>query len=116
MVQSTSLCNSSHYDVNDDTITITTWVEETIGNTTNWYLVFPNISLNNSSNGTIIQLYHGCTVTWDAAALRHASSRVSYRLRGGGQSSGLCETRRKQRQAENSERNREAHTGTHAQV
>ena len=101
MVQSISLTISSHYDINDDSISISTWVESHIGLTKNWYFVFPNIS-HCDSNGLVIKLFHGCTVTWDASKLRHASSKVSYlRLRGGGakpKSSGSCSLRKKKRQ------------------
>ena len=94
MVHSIELANSSHYDVNDQTITVTTWVEESLNNTDNWYLIFPNVSCDNK-RAIVIQLFHGCTVIWDASLLRHASSKVSYRIRGGGRSSGLCELRKK---------------------
>ena len=96
MVHSIALCNSSHYDVNDSTITITTWVEDIVGNTDNWYLVFPNVALiDNLKNkkATLIKLSHGCTVSWDASKLRHASSKVSYKRRGS--SAGNCETKKK---------------------
>ena len=93
MVHSIGLANSSHYDINDKSVTVTTWVEETINNTVNWYLVFPNVSCDNK-NAIIIQLFHGCTIVWDASLLRHASSKVCYRIKGGGKSSGLCELRK----------------------
>ena len=96
MIHSTELCNASHYDSNDDSVTISTWVEEIHNNTDNWYLVFPNVSCDNGKKSTIIQLFHGCTVLWDARVLRHASSQVIYRIRGGGgRSAGNCELRRK---------------------
>ena len=97
MVHSISLGNSSHYDVNDVSMTTSTWVEESIGNTQNWFLVFPNVSVD-SERATLIQLFHGCTICWDAYKLRHASSVPSYRLRGGyGTSGGNCELRRKKK-------------------
>ena len=109
MVHSISLANSSHYDVNDQSLTTATWVEESEGNTNNWYLLFPNVTIANDAhqNGqnhtlgqsttkaTAIQLFHGCTVTWDARRLRHASSRVSYVDRDKGTSGGNCEVRKK---------------------
>ena len=94
MVHSISLGNASHYDVYDNSITVTTWVEDTINNTENWYLVFPNVTSDNCK-ATIIKLFHGCTVCWDASKLRHASSVPSYRIKGGGISSGNCELRKK---------------------
>ena len=96
MVHSTSLCNSSHYDCNDASITVATWVEETLGNTENWYLVFPNVT-KDFKKAIVIQLFHGCCISWDAKLLRHASSKPTYRIRGGGTSAGNCELRRKNR-------------------
>ena len=98
MVHSISLGNSSHYDVNDESITVTTWVEEKENNTENWYLVFPNVTTDNN-NATIIKLFYGCTICWDASKLRHASSVPSYRIKGGGTSSGNCELRKKDKKS-----------------
>ena len=114
MIHSVSLANSSHYDINDGSITTSTWVEETVGNTKNWFLLFPNVVSHvtgvrdtdtvDSSNGfleetnnraTAIQLFDGCTVNWDAARLRHASSQVSYRNRNNGTSGGNCQVKKK---------------------
>ena len=100
MVQSRSLANSSHYDTNDGTITICTWFEETVGNTENWYMVFPNVTAGDDRD-TAIQLSQGCTVSWDAARLRHASSRVSYRVRQNGSSGGNCEVQKRNRNTSN---------------
>ena len=100
MVHTDSLCNLSHYDVNDTSLSVCTWVEEVIGNTDNWYLVFPNVTMN-YFKAIAVQLFHGCTITWDARILRHASSKVTYRLRGGNgddnnaTSGGNCELCRK---------------------
>ena len=96
MVHSISLCNSSHYDCNDESITVATWVEETLGNTENWYLVFPNVT-KDFKKAIVIQLFHGCCISWDAKLLRHASSKPTYRIRGGGTSAGNCELRRRNR-------------------
>ena len=77
---------------------MTTWVEEKENNTENWYLVFPNVTTDNN-NATIIKLFHGCTICWDASKLRHASSVPSYRIKGGGTSSGNCELRKKDKKS-----------------
>ena len=69
--------------------------EETIGNTKNWFLVFPNTTLGNNK-AVAVKLFHGCTVCWDASKLRHASSVPTYRIKGGGTSSGNCELRKKE--------------------
>ena len=98
MVHSISLGNSSHYDINDDSLTISTWTEETIGNTKNWFLVFPNTTLGNNK-AIAVKLFHGCTICWDASKLRHASSVPAYRIKGGGTSSGNCELRKKKSNA-----------------
>ena len=100
MVHSFELGNSSHYDVDDRSLTVSTWVEDVIGNTDNWYFVLPNITRDNN-NAIVIQLFHGCTISWDARIIRHASSKPSYRIRGGGRnnplttSAGNCELRKK---------------------
>ena len=98
MVHSVELCNSAHYDVNDETITTATWIEETIGNTANWFFIFPNVT-RDMKKAIVIQLFHGCTVTWDANELKHCSSKVEYRIRGGGggTSAGNCELRRRKK-------------------
>ena len=94
MVHSVALANASHYDVSDISTTICTWVEEDIGNTMNWFLVFPNVTFD-KMKGIAIQLLHGITISWDAARLRHASSRVEYVDEdNGGNSGGNCETKK----------------------
>ena len=94
MIHSMNLCNPSHYDVNDDSISVCTWIEDEPGTTDNWYLVFPNTTLDYKT-AVIIKLFHGCTITWDARVLRHASSKT-IRLRGGdSNTSGNCELRKK---------------------
>ena len=114
MVHSISLANSSHYDINDGSITTSTWVEETLGNTKNWFLIFPNIvchkngirdtesvdqsrgfSTDSNYRATAIQLFDACTINWDASRLIHASSQVTYRNRNNGSSGGNCQVRKK---------------------
>ena len=126
MVHSEALANVSHYDIGDGSPTISTWIEETIDNTKNWFLIFPNVTKIVSENATnphvsekstieipiekqlnmtssdqpsaiAIQLFQGCTVSWDAKILRHASSRVSYRNIENGTSGGNCEVRKRNR-------------------
>ena len=93
MVHSVNLCNPSHYDVNDDSISVCTWIEDNPGTTDNWYLVFPNTTLD-YKKAVIIKLFHGCTIAWDARVLRHASSKT-VRLRGGNSNTaGNCELRK----------------------
>ena len=113
MVHSEALANASHYDINDSAITISTWIEESIGNTKNWFLVFPNLTTqfrsandlddfmnsdlgtnNNNIPATAIELSQGTTVVWDASRLRHASTRVIYQREESGTSGGNCETKK----------------------
>lgn len=56
--------------------------------------MFPNVTCD-GKKAIAIKLFHGCTISWDASVLRHASSQVSYRMRGGGKSAGNCEIRKK---------------------
>ena len=104
MVHSVSLGNASHYDVNDESITVCTWVEEQIGNTQNWYFVLPNVTPD-GKKALVIKLFHGCTISWEGYKIRHASSEVHYRLRGGGTSAGNCELRRKKKNRNSSNDN-----------
>ena len=97
MVHSVNLRNASHYDVNDATITTATWVEDKIGETENWYFVFPNLT-RDLKRAMVVKLFQGCTINWDGKLVRHASSLT--RLRGGAgrsSSAGNCELRRRNR-------------------
>ena len=109
------MANASHYDNKDGSLTISTCVEDTLGNTQNWYLLFPNLKChmtnspenmtndnytssvvtNNQNRATAIQLFHGCTVNWDVSRLRHASSQVSYRDNRNCTSGGNCQVRKR---------------------
>lgn len=100
MAHSINLCNSSHYDSSDDSLSVCTWVEDEEGSTDNWYLVFPNVT-QDYKRAIIIKLFHGCTISWDARTLRHCSSKT-IRLRGGqGTSAGNCELRKRNRRQTN---------------
>ena len=96
MVHSVNLRNASHFDVNDASITTTTWIEEEIGSTENWFFLFPNVT-RDMETAIVIKLFHGCTINWDGAILRHCSALP--RLRGGNRSTtaGNCELRRRRR-------------------
>ena len=63
MVESVELSNSSHYNVFDDSITVTTWIEEKLNVTDNWFLVFPNVTYDekklSSSNYFLDVLFLG---------------------------------------------------------
>ena len=56
MVHSVELCNSSHYDVFDDYITVSTWIEEEPFVTDNWFLVFPNV-ICDGKKAIVIKLF-----------------------------------------------------------
>ena len=96
MAHSVDLCNSSHYDVGDDSMSTCTWIEEDIGKTDNWYFVFPNVTMD-YKKAIVIKLFNGCTITWDARKLRHASSRTIRIRGGGGTTAGNCELRKKKK-------------------
>ena len=98
MVHSVNLRNASHNDINDATLTSTTWIEDTVGDTENWYFVFPNLS-RDLKKAIVVKLFDRCTINWDGALVCHASSLT--RLRGGAgtsTSAGNCELRRRNRQ------------------
>jgi hypothetical protein len=73
MVVSCNLGNSSHYDFSDQSQTFVIWAEKRKGVAENWFLVFPNMSIN-GSKGVVIRLHHGIAISWDAKKLRHCSS------------------------------------------
>ena len=45
----------------------------------------------------VIKLFHGCTINWNGALIKHCSSNTTQRIQGGGTSAGNCELRRKSR-------------------
>jgi hypothetical protein len=72
MMVSCNLGNSSHYNIADQSQTFVNWAEKRMGMAGNWFLVFPNLSIN-GSNGVVIRLHHGIAITWDGRKLRHSS-------------------------------------------
>jgi len=98
VIVSQNLSNSSHYDIGDEVNSITTWTEETLGNTLNWKFVFPNVSINNNpGKALVIILSDGLTISWNGALLRHGSSRTNERVKDGGSSFGFLMSRKKRK-------------------
>ena len=95
MVINRNLANSSHYDKGDNCHTITTWSEETVGNTMNWKFIFPNVTVGYERKATAICLSDGVTISWDAALLRHGSTRTTEKNAGCGSCFGTAIARKK---------------------
>jgi hypothetical protein len=75
MVVSVNLGNSPHYDCGDTSTSVGIWVEEKPGQSTNWYFVLPNISIQ-GSKGVLIKLVHGVAISWDARVIYHCTSKT----------------------------------------
>ena len=77
-VISWNLGNSGHIDVLDASECLGIWVCSDYGEIDNWYLVFPDLSVN-GSKGVAIKLFHGCAIEWDGRYVRHCSSLIDAR-------------------------------------
>ena len=73
---SKNLGNSAHLDYNDASMSLAVWVEERVGGATNWFFVMPNLRLNDKL-GVVIQLFHGCVISWDGQLIKHCTSVTS---------------------------------------
>ena len=73
IVQSQNLINSAHFDVNDNSISISTWTETNPGMAKGWYFVLPNVTFD-GKNGIAIQLSHGTTIKWDGREIWHCTA------------------------------------------
>ena len=73
IVQSQNLVNSAHFDVNDNSISISTWTETNPGMAKGWYFVLPNVTFD-GKNGIAIQLSHGTTIKWDGREIWHCTA------------------------------------------
>jgi hypothetical protein len=75
---SRDLGNASHVDIYDESIGISTWVEEKPGQAKNWYFILPNTTLlNDPSKAVVIKLSHGLTISWDGKVVHHCTSVTS---------------------------------------
>ena len=72
-VLSKNLGNSSHYDINDKSMSFAIWAEEIVGKANNWYFVLPNVT-NGKNLGVAIELFYGAAISWDGRVLRHCTS------------------------------------------
>ena len=69
-MQSQTLVNATHYDVDDKTISIATWTELDIGKATKWYFILPNVT-RDGCKGIAINLSNGMTIVWDGQTIFH---------------------------------------------
>lgn len=65
--------NESHYDINDDSLTMGIWVEEKPNTASNWFFILPNVSYRGSI-GVAIEIVHGRCIIWDGKKVRHLTS------------------------------------------
>lgn len=75
MMYSVNLANSPHYDNGDTAESVTIWVEEKPGLSSNWYFILPNIS-HHGSFGVVIKLLHGLVISWDGRYVYHCTSKT----------------------------------------
>jgi len=75
MMYSVNLANSPHYDNGDTSESVTIWVEEKPGLSSNWLFVLPNMS-HNGSKGIIVKLLHGLVISWDGRLIYHCTSKT----------------------------------------
>lgn len=69
---SQDLCNTSHVDHKDESMSFGVWTEEIPGKAKEWFFVLPNVSIQGSS-GVAIRLYSGCAIEWDGRKLQHCT-------------------------------------------
>jgi hypothetical protein len=77
MIISTDLGNSSHYDVYDESISASIWVEERPNLAQNFYFILPNTTFTNNSGikkAVMIKLSHGIAISWNGKLIRHCTS------------------------------------------
>lgn len=78
MIISKDLGNSCHFDVNDGSTSISIWVEIIPHQTTNCWLMFPNVTFIDQKDGLqkaiMIKLFHGVGIAWDGTILKHNTS------------------------------------------
>jgi hypothetical protein len=74
---SVDLANASHYDPNDACQGFAAWAEKEPGAASNWSFVCPNVMIQKDHHyyyGLVIVLFHGAALSWEGAAIRHATS------------------------------------------
>jgi hypothetical protein len=77
---SVDLANSSHFDPNDACQGFAVWAEKMKGKAKNWYFFCPNVRVHSGNDkvydGLVIQLFHGVSIAWNGALVRHATART----------------------------------------
>ena len=72
---SCDLGNASHVDSGDESVGISTWVENKPGKAKNWYFILPNTTLlDDPTKAIVIKLSHGLTIAWDGRVIHHCTS------------------------------------------
>jgi hypothetical protein len=72
---SCDLGNASHVDSGDESVGISTWVEEKPGTAKNWFFILPNTTLmDDHSKAVVIKLSHGLSIAWNGKVLHHCTS------------------------------------------
>ena len=72
---SCNLGNASHLDSGDESVGVSTWVEEEPGTAKNWFFLLPFTSLvDDPCKALAIKLTHGLTISWDGKVLHHCTS------------------------------------------
>jgi transposase len=72
---SCDLGNASHIDCGDESVGISTWVEEKPGTAKNWFFILPNTTLmDDPSKAVVIKLSHGLSIGWNGKVLHHCTS------------------------------------------
>lgn len=71
---SKDLKNASHYDL-DAGMSVTIFVEKEPGMAKDWLFVLPNVvQTHKPSTSFAIQLFHGCSISWDGRVIRHCTA------------------------------------------
>ena len=73
LVQSEDLVNAGHLDINDSSVSMSTWTELQIGVARKWYFLMPNIT-RDKVRGIAVVLQHGTTIRWDGSKIFHCST------------------------------------------
>ena len=72
---SCDLGNASHVDSGDESVGISTWVEEKPGMAKKWFFILPNTCLRGDpTKAIVIKLSHGLSIAWDGRVLHHCTS------------------------------------------
>ena len=67
---SCDLGNGSHVDSGDESVGISTWVEEKPSTAQNWFFILPFTSLvDNPGKAVVVKLCHGLTIAWNGKVL-----------------------------------------------